>query len=142
EYPGFNLDDYRRGIVEERWDLLLRCDVTEADARAKVADQITADDLRPDSPAALATLRGYLEKMSLPRQQTLAPMLAIYSGKDAFIPVSSIDHALAEACRMGDVIDIQQQDKGHNDLDLGMAFKWIIDRFNGGPVNDSCKPAA
>ena len=110
---------------------------------AKVVDQITADDLRPDSPAALATLRGYLQKMSLPQQQAAAPMLVIYGAKDALIPVSSTDSALAQACRMGDVIDIQRQpDKGHSDLDVMMAFTWLIDRVNGGPVNDSCKPTA
>ena len=143
EYPSFNLDDYRRGIVQRQWDLLLSCDMTKADAHAKVVDQITADDLRPDSPAALATLRGYLQKMSLPQQQAAAPMLVIYGAKDALIPVSSTDRALAQACRMGDVIDIQRQpDKGHSDLDVTMAFTWLIDRFNGGPVNDSCKPTA
>lgn len=142
EYPSLNLDDYRRGIVQQQWDLLLRCDLVEANARDKVVDQITADDLRPANPAAVATLRGYLEKMSLPQQQAAAPMLVIYGDKDALIAASSTDGALAEACRMGDVIDIEKQTgKGHSDLDIAMAFPWMLARFKGEPVTDSCKPA-
>ena len=35
EYASFNLDDYRRGIVQQQWDLLLSCDVRDADARCE-----------------------------------------------------------------------------------------------------------
>ncbi len=86
EHPEFNLDDYRRGIVEQNWDLLLQCDVSSAAAREAVVAQITEDDLRPSSQAATDTLRGYLQKMSLPQKVAAAPMLVIYGGKDAFIP--------------------------------------------------------
>ena len=143
EHPEFNLDDYRRGIVEQNWDLLLQCNVSSAAAREAVVAQITEDDLRPSSQAATDTLRGYLQKMSLPQKVAAAPMLVIYGGKDAFIPPTSTEHALAKACGMGDVIDIQQQpDKGHDDLDLSMALPWIGDRFTGAPVTNSCAPPA
>jgi hypothetical protein len=70
-------------------------------------------------------------------------MLVIYGDTDALIPVESTDRALAEACGMGDVIDIQRQPgKGHDDLDMLPALPWIGDRFNRGPVTNSCAPPA
>jgi pimeloyl-ACP methyl ester carboxylesterase len=141
EYPDFKLDDYRRGIVADKWDMLSKCDAAGADARSKVLDEVTDDDLRPSSPEAVAMLRGYLQKMSLPQGPTVAPMLVIYGDKDPFIPVEWTKGALAQACRMGDVIDIQfQPDKGNGDLDLASADPWITARFNDEPVDNSCAP--
>ena len=115
------------------------CDATAADERARVIDQITADDLRPGSQAAADTLRVYVQQMSLPRQRASAPMLVLYAGKDVLIPPQSTMRALAEACRMGDVIDIQEQpDKGHGDLDLGSVLTWTTDRFRNLPISNSC----
>jgi pimeloyl-ACP methyl ester carboxylesterase len=143
EHPEFNLDDYRRGIVEQNWDLLLQCSARSGAARDAVVAQITEDDLRPNSQAATDTLRGYLQKMSLPQKVAAAPMLVIYGDTDALVPVESTDRALAEACGMGDVIDIQRQPgKGHDDLDMSPALPWIGDRFNRGPVTNSCAPPA
>jgi dienelactone hydrolase len=141
EYPEFNLDDYRRGIVEQNWDSLLRCDDAHADARTKLIDQIAADDLRPSSRAATDSLHGYLQKMSLPQRATSAPMLVIFGDHDQFIPVDATNRALADACSMGDVIDIRMEPgKGHGDLDFGVALPWLADRFKDVPVTNSCKP--
>ena len=141
EYPDFNLDDYRRGIVADKWDLLTKCDTAGADARSKVLDQVTDDDLRPSSPQAVAMLRGYLQKMSLPQGPTVAPMLVIYGGNDPFIPAEWTNRALAQACRMGDVIDILfQPDKDYSDDDLPSTDAWITARFNGEPADNSCAP--
>jgi pimeloyl-ACP methyl ester carboxylesterase len=141
EYPDFNLDDYRHGIVKQRWDSLMHCDVIHAGEREQVFDQITADDLRPSSPAATDALRSHLEKMSLPQQRATAPMLVVYGDRDPIMPVEPINGALAEACSMGDVIDIRKQPgKGHADLDIAVALPWIADRFEGKPVTNSCAP--
>ncbi len=68
-YPrDFNLEDYRSGVVAQKWDALLACDPAGLEARSAIAAQITPDDLRPKSPAALETLRGFLKKVSLPPQ--------------------------------------------------------------------------
>jgi pimeloyl-ACP methyl ester carboxylesterase len=140
-YPDFNLDDYRHGIVKDRWDSLLQCDVLHQADRDKVFDQITPDDLRPNSVAATDALRNRLQQMSLPQQKATAPMLVVYGGKDPIISVEATSGALAAACRMGDVIDIRlQPDKGHNDLDIGVAVPWIADRFQDLPVTNSCAP--
>jgi len=141
EYPDFNLDDYRHGIVKQHWDSLMRCDVIHANEREQVFDQITADDVRPSSSAATDALRSHLKKMSLPQQPATAPMMVVYGDSDPLIPVESTDGALAAACSMGDVIDIRKQPgKGHADLDIAVALPWIADRFQDLPVTNSCAP--
>jgi pimeloyl-ACP methyl ester carboxylesterase len=142
-YLNFNLDDYRHGVVKDRWDLLLQCDVAHQADRDKVFDQINPDDLRPSSDAATDRLRDRLRQMSLPQQKAAAPLLVVYGGKDPIISVDATSGALAEACRMDDVIDIRlQPDKGHADLDIGVAIPWIADRFQDQPVTNSCVPPA
>jgi pimeloyl-ACP methyl ester carboxylesterase len=138
-HPELNLDDYRRGIVKDKWDTLLACQGPKAAERDKLTDQITPDDLRPATPEATDTLRGYLQKMSLPQGPTASPMLVIYGGKDNLVPAAWTDRALTAACGMGDVIDIETQpDKGHTDIDISSAFGWINDRFRGVPAPNSC----
>ncbi len=139
QYPEFNLDDYARGLVTDKWDILMACQGPKAAERAKLTPQITPDDLRPSTPEAVDTLRTYLQKMSLPQGPTAAPMLVIYGGKDLLVPAAWTEQALTRACSMGDVIDIQTQpDKGHTDIDVTSAFGWVNDRFRGEPAPNSC----
>jgi secretory lipase len=139
EYPGFNLDDYRHGVAQDKWDVLTSCDGPEAGQVADLLTQITPDDLRPSSPMAVDILRGYLQKASLPQKPATAPMLVIYGGMDALIPPTWTDRALQAACKLGDVIDIEMQtDKGHGDVDASAAYPWINDRFAGVPPANSC----
>jgi hypothetical protein len=119
----------------------MHCDVIHAGEREQVSDQTTADDLRPSSPAATDALRRHLQKMSLPQKPATAPMLVVYGDRDPIMPVESINGALAEACSMGDVIDIRKQPgKGHVDLDIAVALPWIADRFEGKPATNNCAP--
>jgi pimeloyl-ACP methyl ester carboxylesterase len=139
QYPDFNVDDYAHGLVKDKWDILMACQGPKAAERDKITDQISADDLRPSSPAAVDTLRAYLQKMSLPQGPTAAPMLVIYGGRDLLVPAAWTERALTAACGMGDVIDIQTQpDKGHTDIDISSAFGWINDRFREVPAPNSC----
>jgi pimeloyl-ACP methyl ester carboxylesterase len=140
EHPDFRLDDYRRGVVEQRWNSLTSCEGPAIADRAKVIDDISADDLRPDSRQAVDALRGYLQRRGLPQRPTTAPMLVIYGGMDTLTPGIWTDQALEAACGMGDVIDIQfQPDKGHSDIDVSYSFGWINDRFAGVPAANSCE---
>ena len=117
----------------------MACSGAKAAERDKVTDQITPDDLRPATPEAVDTLRGYLQRMSLPQGPTAAPMLVIYGGKDNLVPSQWTDRALTAACGMGDVIDIMTQpDKGHTDIDVSSAFGWINERFKDVPAPNSC----
>ena len=134
-----NLDDYRGGAATEKWDALLACDVKSTAQLVRLANQISADDLRPKSRDALERLRGYLHKIALPQAPTSAPMLVIYDGQDPLIPREWTDRALERACRMGDVIQIQfQPDKGGPDVDMSGPLRWMSDRLNGAPAQNDC----
>jgi alpha-beta hydrolase superfamily lysophospholipase len=152
EYDDFNLDDYRRGVVADKWDLLLACDGSAVGERTVAADQVTGDDLRPSSPAAADTLRGFLQKTNLPQGPAAAPMLVIYEDEDPLIdpliPAAWTDQAVARACQMGDIVEVARQpqvlgfadppDDGGFDFATPTALAWIKDRFNGEPVSNGC----
>ncbi|MCP6134363.1 hypothetical protein NL393_34830, partial [Klebsiella pneumoniae] len=53
-HPELDLDDYRRGIVAEKWDELSACGGALAADRTSLAAQISDDDLRPATPEATA----------------------------------------------------------------------------------------
>jgi pimeloyl-ACP methyl ester carboxylesterase len=137
--PAFNLDDYRRGVAAEKWDLLLSCEESDNPEREQAVAQITADDLRPSTPEAVESLRGLLFKMTLPRVPAAAPALVIYGLQDALIPPAWNEFALDRACAMGDVVQIEiQPDRGHETVDASTAFPWLNDRFRGDPPRNDC----
>jgi pimeloyl-ACP methyl ester carboxylesterase len=139
ESPDFRLDDYRRGVASEKQDALLACKGTEVAEREKLANQVPADDLKPADQQAADFLRTRLQEMSLPRLTATAPMLVVYGGQDQLVPPTWTDRALDEACRKGDIIQIElQPDKGHADVDGGSAFPWFNDRFAGAPPRNDC----
>ena len=140
EYPSdFHLDEYRRGIVAQNWDLLLGCSSEQAAERASITAQITPDDLRPATPDALATLHGFLRKTSLPQGLTVAPMLVVFGTEDPLIPAAWTDRALDRACGMGDVIAIQRQpNDSPPNIDPTTALSWIADRFAGTSAPNDC----
>lgn len=141
ENPQLNLDDYRRGVVAQNWAVLSSCAPDTASRRAEVAQRITADDLRPSSPAATDALRGYLAKMSVPQQRSTAPMLVIYGGRDELISSAWTKQALDRTCSMGSTVEYYlQPDKGHGDIDAAVAFDWIRQRFDGDPPLNACPP--
>lgn len=136
-YYDFELDDYRRGAAEQNWDTLLGC--SDPRQRAALADQLSADDLRPAGPEALQVLRGYLQKTNLPQGPTKAPMYVIYSGMDSVIPATWTDRALADACTMGDGIQIAfWPDKTREQVEPVAALGWLDDRMKSIPAANDC----
>lgn len=136
-YYDFELDDYRRGAAEQNWDALLKC--SDPVQRKALAETIHPEDLRPASPAALQTLRGYLQKTNLPQGPTQAPMYVIYGGQDSAIPAVWTDQAITKACQMGDVIQIAfWPDKGRDQIDPVAALGWLTDRMKSLPSANDC----
>ena len=136
----FNLDDYRSGIVRDKWDALLACQGQALEERATLAAAITGDDLRPHTPAAAAKLRGFLLKTSLPQGPTRAPMLVTYGGRDPLIPAAWTEQALDRACKMGDVIQIQRlPDDASDQLNVHAALDWMSQRVNLAPAPNDCR---
>ena len=135
-----DLDKYRRGAAQEHWDALLACGTKSRDERRMLASQISADDLRPSSSDAVASLRGFLQKTALPQGPTGAPMLVIYGGRDPVVPRAWTDQALNRACKMGDVVQIEfQPDGGGDDVGMASALGWINDRVKAIPPRDDCE---
>lgn len=139
ESPDFRLDDYRRGVAKDEWDVFMACKGPATAERDRLAGEVTSDDVRPSDPEAAEALRLRLQSMSLPRVPAAAPMLVVYGGQDQLVPPVWTDRALDEACRRGDVIQIElQPDKGHADVDGASAFPWISQRFAGEPAPNDC----
>jgi pimeloyl-ACP methyl ester carboxylesterase len=139
EHSDFDLDAFRRGIVRDKWDVLLACKGAEIRERDQVADQIGADDLRPANPAAVDTLRGFLQKSSVAQWPAPAPMWVIYGARDPFTPQEWTERALERACGYGDTIRIEKQPDTRPDaVDLGRAIPWIKERFDGKAAVDDC----
>jgi S-formylglutathione hydrolase FrmB/alpha-beta hydrolase superfamily lysophospholipase len=139
----FHLEDYRRGVVAQNWDLLLGCESDQAAQRASISTQITPDDLQPATPDALTILRGYLHKTNLPQGPTQAPMLVVFGTKDPLIPAEWTQRALDRACAMGDVIAIQKQpDDSPPVIDPASTLNWIADRFADASAPNDCAAAS
>lgn len=135
EYPDVvKLDDFRRGAATQQWDALLGCQ--PAPSAQQVAAQIPAADLRPASEDALATLRGFLKKITLPQAPAQAPMMVLYGDADPLTPAAWTDRALDAACKFGDTITIQKEPQAQPASEAQLA--WIADRFAGKPAPNDC----
>jgi alpha-beta hydrolase superfamily lysophospholipase len=143
EHPELDLDEYRRGIVADEWDVLSACSGPLVAKRTDIAKQVTPDDLRPSTPEAVTRLRVYLTQMSLPKTQTAAPMLILYGELDKVVAPQWTDAALRRACSLGDVIEAYVvPGRGHDDIDGSVALGWIGQRFAGTEAHNSCDVAA
>lgn len=139
-HPDLNLDDYRRGAIQQNWALLSGCSGESADKRVEVAKSISPDDLRPANQAAADKLRTYLIQMTgLPKNPASAPMLIMHGDADRLLPVEWIESAVKRACDMGDVIaSFIAVGRGHGDFDPIVAVDWIQKRFSGQPAESTC----
>lgn len=134
EYPNqFRLEDYRRGAATQHWDLLQGCG--DETARNSARAQISSDDLRPASPEALATLRAYLQKTTLPQGPAQQPMLVTFGDQDPLTPAVWTEQALVRACGMKDHITIRQQPAPGLDTE---AMDWIASRLQEKSVVNDC----
>jgi pimeloyl-ACP methyl ester carboxylesterase len=142
EHPDLNLDDYRRGIVAEKWDVLSACSGPLVAQRKDVTAKVGPDDLRPTTQEAVVRLRDYLSKMSLPKTQAAAPMLILYGALDKVVAPQWTDGAVRRACALGDVIEAYVvPGHGHDDIDGQLALGWIKARFGGEDAHNSCNVA-
>ena len=132
---NIDLDDFRRGAAGAQWDALLGCPA--APSARELAARIPAADLKPADADAVATLRGYLQKVNLPQGPAQNPLLVVYSGDDPAIPAGWTGRALDQACRMGDTVTIRQ----HPDPrpDSAEVLAWIGDRFASRPATNDCE---
>ncbi|MHA7664294.1 lipase [Mycolicibacterium sp. HS_4_1] len=134
-YPGFPIEDYRRGAARDHWATLSSCRGPAVADRTAVLDSLGPHDLGPTTPAATDALRGYLRKTTLPQAPAAAPLLITPGPPDGLVPPEQTAAAVERACAMGDVIDYVQPDEAD-------ALGWITDRFNGVPAPNTCGGAS
>ncbi|MBI3213479.1 MAG: lipase [Mycobacterium sp.] len=138
-HPDFDLDDYRHGLAKEKWDTLIDCGGESSKARLDLSKQLTPDDLKPSSPAAVDKLRGYLQQMSLPKVPAAAPILVMHGDSDRLVPSDWTEAAIKKACDMGDnVTSFIGVGKGHDDVQAGSVITWVQQRFNGEEAKSTC----
>jgi pimeloyl-ACP methyl ester carboxylesterase len=138
-HPDLNLDLYRHGSVTANWQALSYCFGPHEQERAEALTKITADDLKPSTPAATKHMAGLLKAMALPQQRAKAPMLVIYAGKDEFIKPEWTRTAIKQACAMGTKIqEVFLPDQGHAGPSWEMSTQWLMQRLAGEPFQDTC----
>jgi hypothetical protein len=138
-HPDVNRDDFRRGAAARYWDLTVSCSAETAQARTDALAQVTADDIRPASPAAADQLRKTLSAWALPQRPLSAPLSVAYGGADTLIDAQWTTDAIAKACALGGNVEWDlQPSKGHGDVDVSRQIAWIADRFAGRPAVNEC----
>jgi hypothetical protein len=138
-FPGFTVDDFRRGSAVADWDLLSSCDIALLPARGTAVAQLQTSDLAPATPQAADQLRWLLQRWALPQRQLSAPLSVVYGTADTYIDAQWTTDAINRACALGDSMNIRlQPDKGHADLDWIGQLYWLHDRFQGMPVTNNC----
>jgi secretory lipase len=138
-HPQVNRDDFRRGAAARFWDVTLSCSGDTAQARSDALAQVTADDIRPASPAAADQLRKLVSAWALPQRRLSAPLSVAYGGSDTLVDAQWTTDAIAKACALGGNVEWDlQPSKGHGDVDVSRQIAWIADRFAGGPAVNEC----
>lgn len=138
-HPRLDLDLYRHGSVKANWQALSYCFGPHEQERAEALQKITADDLKPATPAATRHMAELLKAMALPQQVAKAPMLVVYGGKDEFIKPQWTRNAIKQACAMGTKIqEVFLPNKGHAGPSWEMSKQWLEQRLAGEPFQDTC----
>lgn len=139
EHPDLDLDDYRRGIVAQKWDVLSACAGPLVAQRTEITAEVTPDDLRPSSRDATNRLRDYLGQMSLPKTRAAAPLLVLFGELDKVVAPQWTGEAVRRACELGGVVEAYLvPGRGHDDIDGGAALNWVNQRFAGVEAKSSC----
>ncbi|BDX33874.1 putative lipase [Mycobacterium antarcticum] len=138
-HPDLDRDDYRRGAAARYWDVTLSCAGNDAHLRDDALTQVTADDIRPESPVAADRLRALVARWALPQRRLSAPLSVAYGGADTYIDATWTTDAIARACALGGNVEWDlQPDKGHGDVEVAYQLAWISDRFAGKPAANEC----
>jgi pimeloyl-ACP methyl ester carboxylesterase len=139
EHPDLDLDEYRRGIVAQKWDVLSACAGPLVAQRSEIANKVTPDDLRPANVDAANRLRGYLGQMSLPKTRVTAPLLVLFGELDKVVAPQWTSEAVRRACELGGVVEAYLvPGRGHDDIDGTAALAWVSQRFAGVEARSSC----
>ena len=150
--PDIDADAFLHGAAELFRNLYSRCEppqeppVPQLEApipwRAVVERLRDANDVKPDSPQDIATMRDALRRVALPQRPLDKPMLVINGEDDAQALPDWIRFAVSGSCALGGQIEhLQMPDIGHDDLVPKVAdavARWTADRFAGAAPPSNC----
>ena len=137
-HPTFDIDDYRRGLAKDNWNLLTTCAKPQAPERLRLLKEIPPEDLEPATPEATQRMVDLLTPTALPQRRAQAPMLVAYGGDNQLIPSQRTRDAIARACAMGSwvaALPVDTSDEWRMTVTLG---QWLNARFDGFPAASSC----
>ena len=139
ENPDLDLDSYRRGSATTNWNALSQCAARYSQERQQAADALTDADLRPDSPASRDQLEQLLRQRGLPEGLPTAPILVMYGGKDTLIDSAWTTAVIDANCSAdANLVVSLQPDRGHADVDPGVAISWLEQRMQGSSTPPGC----
>jgi hypothetical protein len=154
--PDLDADAFLHGSADWYRGQLSHCESTRAQPEITpspvpipwrtVVDHLRdANDVKPDTPQDIATLRDALRRVALPQRSPDKPMLVINGDDDAQVLPGWVRSAVSQSCALGGRIKyLQIPNTGHLDLIPKVTHPvelWIADRFAGTPAPSNC-PAA
>jgi pimeloyl-ACP methyl ester carboxylesterase len=100
------------------------------------------NDVKPDTPRDVVTLRDALRRAALPQRPLDKPMLVIAGEQDAIVLPGWVRSAVSDSCALGGRIEyLPIPDAGHDELTWKPARaveRWIADRFAGTTAPSNC----
>ncbi|MGW0043384.1 lipase family protein [Rhodococcus sp. NPDC003348] len=140
QHPDLDPGRYVHGTLAENEDIFTACAGTRTGEKWDAALRITRADSMPSTAADTDRMREWLRQIALPQRPTAAPLLVVVGDTDDLIPADWTRAAVAKACGMGDLIELQDRPgEGHADARANPgAVAWIADRFAGVPAPNTC----
>jgi hypothetical protein len=151
--PDLDPDAFLHGSADYFRKLLSRCEPSQEPTsqpavpapvlRRVVVDRLRdANDVKPQSPQDVTTLRDAARRVALPQRPLDKPMLVINGEDDAQALPDWSRSSVARSCALGAQIQYLEIPKtGHNDLPPKAADtmqRWIADRFTGAAAPSNC----
>jgi dienelactone hydrolase len=155
--PDLDADSFLHGSAEFFRAQLSRCESTDSKESGRQSENTPlppvlwrtvvgrlrdANDVKPDTPQDVATLRDALRRVALPQRPLDKPMLVINGEGDAQVLPDWVRSAVSRSCALGARIQyLQIPNTGHDDLVPKVADtmeRWIADRFAGTPPPSNC----
>jgi Secretory lipase len=145
--PDLDADAFLHGSAEYFRAQLSRCESTASQdstgsqytatapvLRREVVDRLRdANDVKPNSPQDLATLRDALRRVALPQRPLDKPMLVINGENDTQVLPDWVRSAVSRSCALGGQIEyVQIPGASHLDVvpkSAQTTQRWIADRF-------------
>lgn len=133
--------DYLRGVLESDKRALTACTDLLGVQKAEAAVRLTPADSAPDTETSRVAMADWLQSVALPKVPTSVPLLVVVGGQDQLIEPKWTQDAVAQACSMGDVIELRSEPgQGHSDQAATQdGVSWLLDRFAGLPAPNTCQ---